>query len=118
MIWSPEAQTAPKSFASGTPSNLRGPSYHGVEVENEVSPSDSSIARSNCAAPSLLVTLILPVTVRIGLSVGSGNDAPPARFASKSAKAPNNGATRGRTAAIITYLGNTECLLIKFAQMS
>src|SRR5260221_3074112 len=103
-MWSPEAPTASNSLASGTPSNLRGPSYQGVAVENEVCPSASSIARSNWAVPSLLVTLIFPVTVRIGLSVGSGRDAAPARLAAKSAIAPNNGATRDRMADGITYL--------------
>src|SRR6266852_7812125 len=94
---SPDAPTASKSFASGTPSNLRGPSYQGVVVENEVSPSASSIARSNCAVPSLLVTLILPVTVKIGLSAGSGKDAAPARFAATSTTAPNNGVVMDRS---------------------
>src|SRR5258708_12170762 len=91
---SPEAPTASKSFASGTPSNLRGPSYHGVAVEKEVSPSASSIARSNWAVPSLLVTLIFPVTVRIGLSVGSGKDAAPASLTPQTPTTPNHHSTK------------------------
>src|SRR5713101_4560205 len=96
-MWSPEAPTASKSLASGTPSNLWGPSYHGVRVENEVSPSASSIARSNWAVPSLLVTLIFPVTVRIGLSAGAGREAAPARLAATSTTAPNNDTASDRT---------------------
>jgi len=72
---SPVAPTASSSLASGTPSNLTGSLYHGVAVENEVPPSASSIARSNWAVPSLLVTVILPVTDQNRLSVGAGSDA-------------------------------------------
>src|SRR6266487_4564220 len=117
---SPVAPTASSSLASGTPSNLTGSLYHGVAVENEVWPSASSIARSNWAVPSLLVTLIFPVTVRIGLSVGSGKDAAPARFAAKSTIAPNKGATRGRTADsdVITYSAQHESSRIQRARVS
>jgi len=40
--------------------------------------------------PSLFVTVILPVTVRIGFSVGSGNDAAPAGFIASNTAAPKD----------------------------
>src|SRR5947209_7704114 len=95
---SPEAPTASNSLASGTPSNLRGPSYHGVAVENDFWPSASSIARSNWADPSLLVTLILPVTVKIGLSEGAGREAAPARWPAAATAAAKTGAASNRSA--------------------
>src|SRR5215207_2278980 len=93
---SPLAPTASISLASGTPSNLAGSLYQGVLVENEVTPSASSIARSNCAVASLFVALILPLTVRIGLSVGSPREAAPARLAVASTNMPNNNAAIDR----------------------
>src|SRR4051794_21397250 len=92
------APAASITLASGTPSNFTASLYHGGLGGDEVSLVAPGIARSNCAVPSLLVTLILPVTVRIGLSVGAGRDAAPARFAATSMTVPKNDATRNRSA--------------------
>jgi hypothetical protein len=46
----------------------------------------------------LLVILILPDTVNIGLSVGSGKDAAPATFAPTTTTTPNDAAARNRSA--------------------
>src|SRR5262249_43286259 len=88
-------------------SNVTGSLYQGVEVENDVLPKSSSIARSNSAAPSLFVTLILPVIVRIGFSAGAGSDAAPARFAAASAAAPNSGAASERS-VVNNVIGSTS----------